>query len=334
MIRCSSSPRTPTPTRRSGRPTSGSSTDRYVLWMGRGDEPGWNVAQRFRLGADEVDEVRAEIHARLRRRAAPRAPGRSARMRRPADLVERLLALGLVDDEPTPLAVGMVLTEPPARRRRPDVEVRRRDDAGGAARRGADRRGRVRDARADRAAAEPTTTPTTSSTSRTSTASRSRGRRPRSAEHGVDALRRRDAAGGARARRLPRARRGALGGRGRARDAGARHAGEPMSRPILARLGFREVCEIRILLDEFEPAERREGLGEGRLRDPGGGRAGRGGRRAGEGRADRAGAGDPAQVPREHPRRPPERRARRAASAGRRAATGSRGRPTRSASPT
>ena len=25
---------------------------RYVLWMGRGDEPGWNVAQRFRLSAD------------------------------------------------------------------------------------------------------------------------------------------------------------------------------------------------------------------------------------------------------------------------------------------
>jgi len=26
----------------------------------------------------------------------------------------------------------------------------------------------------------------------------------------------------------------------------------PMSRPILAQLGFREVCEIRILLDEFD----------------------------------------------------------------------------------
>jgi hypothetical protein len=25
-----------------------------------------------------------------------------------------------------------------------------------------------------------------------------------------------------------------------------------MSRPILAQLGFREVCEIRILLDEFD----------------------------------------------------------------------------------
>ncbi|MDX6475325.1 MAG: hypothetical protein QOH95_836, partial [Gaiellaceae bacterium] len=31
--------------------------DRYVLWMGRGDEPGWNVAQRFRLRADEIERV-------------------------------------------------------------------------------------------------------------------------------------------------------------------------------------------------------------------------------------------------------------------------------------
>jgi hypothetical protein len=26
----------------------------------------------------------------------------------------------------------------------------------------------------------------------------------------------------------------------------------PMSRPILTQLGFRDVCEIRILLDEFD----------------------------------------------------------------------------------
>ena len=35
-------------------------TGRYVLWMGRGDAPGWNVAQRFRLGADEVELARAD----------------------------------------------------------------------------------------------------------------------------------------------------------------------------------------------------------------------------------------------------------------------------------
>ena len=37
-------------------------TDRWVLWMGRADHPAWNVAQRFRFRADELDEVRAEIH--------------------------------------------------------------------------------------------------------------------------------------------------------------------------------------------------------------------------------------------------------------------------------
>ena len=46
--------------------------ERYVLWTGRGDAPGWNVAQRFRLQADEVESVRGEIHARLR------AKGRTA----------------------------------------------------------------------------------------------------------------------------------------------------------------------------------------------------------------------------------------------------------------
>ena len=43
-------------------------TDRWVLWMGRADHPAWNVAQRFRFRADELDEVRAEIHAALRAR--------------------------------------------------------------------------------------------------------------------------------------------------------------------------------------------------------------------------------------------------------------------------
>ena len=55
----------------------------------------------------------------------------------------------------------------------------------------------------------------------------------------------------------------------------------PMSRPILAQLGFREVCEIRILLDGSTGDEwLREGLSESRLRDPGGSRARRRRRRA------------------------------------------------------
>src|SRR2546422_230114 len=37
-------------------------TDRYVLWMGRGVDPGANVAQRFRLAPHELEEGRGEIH--------------------------------------------------------------------------------------------------------------------------------------------------------------------------------------------------------------------------------------------------------------------------------
>src|SRR5215210_2920732 len=99
--------------------------DRYVLWMGRGDQPGWNVAQRFRLRPDEVDAVRAEIHGHLRRKGRTACSWEVGSSATPPDLVRRLHALGLVDDDPDPLAIGMVLTEPPAEPPPPDVEVRR-----------------------------------------------------------------------------------------------------------------------------------------------------------------------------------------------------------------
>jgi len=89
-------------------------TDRYVLWMGPGQEPGWNVAQRFRFEAGELDDVRAEIHGHLRERGRASCSWEVGTHARPADLVDRLHALGLVDDEPTSLAIGMVLSEPPA----------------------------------------------------------------------------------------------------------------------------------------------------------------------------------------------------------------------------
>ena len=47
-------------------------TDRYVLFLGSGDHPAFNVAQRFRFRADELEHVRREIHAHVRTR------GRSA----------------------------------------------------------------------------------------------------------------------------------------------------------------------------------------------------------------------------------------------------------------
>jgi hypothetical protein len=98
--------------------------ERYVLWMGRSAQPGHNAAQRFRLEIDEIETVRAEIHAHLRRRGRTVCTWEVGSSATPSDLAERLLALGLVDDD-DPLVVGMALTEPPAGERPPGIEVRR-----------------------------------------------------------------------------------------------------------------------------------------------------------------------------------------------------------------
>lgn len=87
-------------------------TDRFVLWMGRGEEPGWNVAQRLRLSGDDVaatvEEVRGLVAGRGRRGCQWEVSSSAT----PADLGERLGSFGIVPDR-EPFAVGMVLTEPP-----------------------------------------------------------------------------------------------------------------------------------------------------------------------------------------------------------------------------
>ena len=243
--------------------------------------------------------------------AARRARGRSGRTRRRSTSSSGCYALGLVDDEPTALAIGMVLTAS-RRRRRPASRFAASESARG------------------------TCTPPSGSPRSRSAARRRRAPPPRAddpnnvvylayvdgepvarasasfGEHGVDAVRRRDAAGGPRPRRLSRARRRALGRRGRARHAGAssrrRDRCRGRSSSSSASRGLRDPDPGRRVR---HGRMRRVRVREGRLRDPGGGRAGRRGRRAGEGRADRAGAGDPGELPREHPRRPPQRRDRR-----------------------
>jgi GNAT superfamily N-acetyltransferase len=93
-------------------------TDRYVLWLGR--LPNWNVAQRFRFAAQELDEVRAELHTHLRERGRTACAWEVATGAKPADLVERLEARGL---RVTEHQVGLVLDRPPAQTA-PGVEVR------------------------------------------------------------------------------------------------------------------------------------------------------------------------------------------------------------------
>jgi hypothetical protein len=223
-------------------------TDRYVLWLGRGDAPGWNVAQRFRFEADELDEVRAEIHAHVRERGRAACSWEVGTHARPAGLVELLHALGLEDDEPNALAVGMVLTEPPPPAPR-DLEVRRveTDEQFHASQRIAAAAFGMPPPESRPYEPQPHDLRYLAYLDGEAVATGS----AVYSEHGVTLF------GGST---LPSAR-----GRGayralvaaRWRDAVARgtpllvtQAG-PMSRPILARLGFREVCEISILVDRF-----------------------------------------------------------------------------------
>jgi hypothetical protein len=224
-------------------------TDRWVLWMGRADHPSWNVAQRFRFRADELDEVRAEIHAAVRARGRTGCTWEVGSSATPSDLVDRLLARGLVfaDD---PLAVGMVLTEPPAAEPPAGVEVRRvttPEEALVAAQIAAVAFGMPEpvpapldpEGRAVRYLAYVDGEPVAQATALFS-------------EHGVSLF------GGAT---LPAARgRGAYRALVAARWEDAVARGTPVlvtqagaqSRPILARLGFREVCELRVLVDRFD----------------------------------------------------------------------------------
>lgn len=87
--------------------------DRFVLWMGRGKSAHWNVAQRLRLQPDAIEATVEEVHALLSERGRDTCTWEVTTSATPADLRERLLTLGMVPDR-EPYAVAMVLdTEPP-----------------------------------------------------------------------------------------------------------------------------------------------------------------------------------------------------------------------------
>jgi GNAT superfamily N-acetyltransferase len=219
-------------------------TDRYVLWLGQGDHPAWTVAQRFRFRADELGDVRAELHDQARARGRTGLSWEVGSSATPVDLVDRLLGLGLVEDD-EPLRVGMALTTPiPAV---PEVEVRRvrtEDERHLAATIAATVFGTPF---SELPPPDPDTIvylayldgePVARATGSFS-------------EHGVTLF------GGAV---LPEARgRGAYRALVHARWEDAVARGTPLavtdagsqSRPILRRLGFREVCTIRALIDRL-----------------------------------------------------------------------------------
>ena len=218
--------------------------------MGRGDQPGWNVAQRFRLRPDEVEEVRAEIHGHLRRNGRAACSWEVGSSATPSDLVDRLHALGLVDDEPDPLAIGMVLTNEPEEPPPAGVEVRRARtreellEAGRIAAVAFGMPGEVPEPEEPTPGLETYVAYVDGRAAARATAAFT--------EYGATLF------GGAT---LPEARgRGAYRALVAARWEDAVARGTPMlvtqagrmSRPILERLGFRAVCEIRILVDRVE----------------------------------------------------------------------------------
>ncbi len=85
-------------------------TDRYTLCLGAAST--WNTVQRQRFGADEVDEVLDEVRAALRERGRTKTQWEVGSSATPDDLVDRLLARGLVHDR-DPYAVALVLTSAP-----------------------------------------------------------------------------------------------------------------------------------------------------------------------------------------------------------------------------
>ncbi len=87
-------------------------TSRYTLWMGHGKS--WNTVQRQHLAADQIDATLEEVRGLLRERGRDSTQWEVGSKAEPADLVDQLLARGLVPDK-EPSAVALVLTSEPPR---------------------------------------------------------------------------------------------------------------------------------------------------------------------------------------------------------------------------
>jgi GNAT superfamily N-acetyltransferase len=92
---------------------------RFVLWSGHGVD--WNAVHRLRLTPEQVEPTVEEVRALLRARGRSQTEWEISGSATPADLVERLRTLGMRDHD-EPYIVPMVLVEepPPAP---PEVEV-------------------------------------------------------------------------------------------------------------------------------------------------------------------------------------------------------------------
>jgi GNAT superfamily N-acetyltransferase len=98
---------------------------RWAVYLGSGTGPHSATVQRVRLGEGEVEPALAEIRSFLRERCRGGAEWELGESCTPADLVERLLELGLRRDVAEPFAIGMVLRGPLGGSAPPGVTTRR-----------------------------------------------------------------------------------------------------------------------------------------------------------------------------------------------------------------
>jgi hypothetical protein len=97
--------------------------ERYVIWLGRTRDPGSTVVQRLRLTSENVEPMVADVRALLAVRGRDVSTWEIGNSATPPDLRARLEGLGMVPDD-DPYAVGMVLSEPPEPGP-PEITVRR-----------------------------------------------------------------------------------------------------------------------------------------------------------------------------------------------------------------
>lgn len=230
---------------------------RYVIALSPGSGSHSAVVQRLRIASAHVEETIAEIRAVVALRGKTVCQWEVADSATPPDLVDRLLALGFAPHSDESLAIGMVLTEPPA------------DDSPGVTTRPVETLAELEDAvRIAHAAFGSSQAFTDESVARAAVTFQNEGHGWRTylafadgqpigqatagfTEHGVllfGGATREDARGRGAYRALVRARWDDAVAAGT--PVLVTHAGA-MSRPILTRLGFREVSRIHILVDEF-----------------------------------------------------------------------------------
>jgi hypothetical protein len=86
--------------------------DQYVLFIARGDHPGWNTVQHLRLAPSTVDATVDEMREIARAHGRTALTWEIASSATPPNLADRLRQRGMTPAEP-PSAVVMALREPP-----------------------------------------------------------------------------------------------------------------------------------------------------------------------------------------------------------------------------